>query len=323
MNTPTVLIIIDPLVPAAARARFQETIADAAPAARLLSADTPEDALRCAADADVIAGLRVPAPIIDRATGLRWIHTFGAGVDQVVALPGVRDGRILLTRTVGAFSPIPEHVLALALAFSRRLHVAVRNQMAQRWDRPAAFGGELEGRVMGILGLGQIGGALAVRAAALGMRVIGLKRTPAPVPHVDRVLPPDRIDDVLRDADIVVVLLPLTPATRGLIGERELRLMKPTSVFINVARGPIVQEPALLEALRGGWISGAGLDVFDQEPLPPEHPFYTDERVILTPHVSATSPRVFDRMAAVFAENLRRYTAGEPLLHVVDASRGY
>ena len=324
MNTPTTLIIIDPLMPAeAARARFRHAVAEAAPTARLLSAETPEDALRYAADAEVIAGLRVSAPVIERASGLRWVHTFGAGVDQLVALPGVRDGRIVLTRTVGVFSPIPEHVLALALAFSRRLHVAIRTQIAHRWDRPAAIGGELQGQVMGILGLGQIGQALAFRAALLGMRVIGIKRTPEPVPHVERVLPPDRIDEVLRDADVVVVLLPLTPSTRGLIGEREFRLMKATAVLINVARGPIVQEAALLNALRGGWIAGAGLDVFDQEPLPPAHPFYELEQVILTPHVSATSPRVFDRMAAVFAENLRRYIAGEPLLHVVDASRGY
>jgi len=323
MNPPTVLIIIDPLVPAAARARFVQAVTDAAPIARVLSAETPKGVLHHAADAEVIAGLRVTAPMIERAPRLRWVHAFGAGVDQLVSVPGVRDGRIVLTRTVGAFSPIPEHVLALALAFSRRLHVAVRNQLAHRWDRPAAIGWELHGQVMGILGLGQIGQALASRAASLGMRVIGVKRTPEPLPHVDRVLPPDRIDEVLRDADVVVALLPLTPATRGLLGEREFRLMKPTAVFINVARGAIVQEPALLTALRSGWIAAAGLDVFDEEPLPPDHPFYELEHVILTPHVSAASPRVFDQMAAVFAENLRRYIAGEPLLHVVDAARGY
>jgi len=237
MNPPTVLIIIDPLVPAAARARFLQAVTDAAPIARVLSAETPKGVLHHAADAEVIAGLRVTAPMIERAPRLRWVHAFGAGVDQLVSVPGVRDGRIVLTRTVGAFSPIPEHVLALALAFSRRLHVAVRNQLAHRWDRPAAIGWELHGQVMGILGLGQIGQALASRAASLGMRVIGVKRTP--------------------------------------------------------------------------------------EPLPPDHPFYELEHVILTPHVSAASPRVFDQMAAVFAENLRRYIAGEPLLHVVDAARGY
>ncbi len=213
--------------------------------------------------------------------------------------------------------------MALTLAFSRRLHVDVRNQIACRWDRPAGVGGEIRGQVMGILGLGQIGRALAPLAAGFGMRVIGTRRTPEAVPHVDRVLPPERLDDVLREADYVVALVPVTPATRGLFGEREFRLMKPTAVFINVARGPVVQEQALIAALREGWIAGAGLDVFDEEPLPPDHPLYTFEQVIITPHVSGVTPRFFDRVAGAFCDNLRRYLSGRPLRHVVDVAQGY
>ena len=295
MGAPTVLIMIDPLVPAAARARLRQAAADAAPTSWVVSADTLEEALRHAPAARVVAGLRVSAPVVDRAPGLRWIHAFGAGVDQLVDLPRVRDGRITVTRTVDAFSAMPEHVLALALALSRRLDVAVRNQLARRWDRAGAIGWELEGRVMGILGLGHIGRRLAA----------------------------DGIDELLREADVVVALLPLTPATRGLMGEREFRLMKPDALFINIARGALVQEAALGAALRNGWIAGAGLDVLDEEPPPSDHPLYALERVIITPHVAAASPRVFDQMAAAFAENLRRDAAGEPLLNVVDAARGY
>jgi phosphoglycerate dehydrogenase-like enzyme len=155
------------------------------------------------------------------------------------------------------------------------------------------------------------------------MRVIGIKRTPSPVPYVERVLPPEGLDEVLAESDAVVIALPLTPQTRGLIGERELRLMKPTAFLINVGRGPIVQEAALLRALREGWIAGAALDVFEREPLPPDSPFYDLENVILTPHVAGTSPRYMDRAIPLFCENLARYLRGETLLNVVDKERGY
>jgi len=321
--TPAVLIVLDALVPAATRARLVGMIEAAAPTARLIVPETPAGALDQAAPAAVAAGWTLPDGLVERMPRLRWIHAFTAGVDHFVGLPGVRDGRVVLTRTVGAHTAMPEHVMALVLAFSRRLHVDIRRQAAHRWDRPAGIGGEVRGQVLGILGLGQIGRALAAQAAAFGMRVIGAKRTPDPVPHVERVFPPDRMDEVLREADFVVALLPATPATRGVLGEREFRLMRPTAVFINVARGTILQEPALLRALREGWIAGAGLDVFDAEPLPPDHPLYAFEQVIITPHVAGVTPQFFDRVAGVFCENLRRYAAGEPLQHVVDVSRGY
>jgi len=140
---------------------------------------------------------------------------------------------------------------------------------------------------------------------------------------VEKVLPPDGLPEVLRESDIVVVALPLTSQTRGLIGEREFRMMKRTALFINIARGPIVQEPALVRALRDGWIAGAGLDVFEQEPLPADHALYDLENVIITPHVSGASPRYMDRAVPLFCQNLGRYLRGEPLLNVVDKQRGY
>ncbi|HLW48908.1 MAG TPA: D-2-hydroxyacid dehydrogenase [bacterium] len=317
------MLIIDAYVPAAAREHFRSSAQSAAPGARILMPPTREDAVAQAPEAEVAAGWSVPAGVLERGARLDWIHAFTAGVDQFVGLPGIRDGRVMLTRTVGAHVALPGHVMALILAFARRLHVDIRRQVNREWDRPAGIGEDVAGKVLGILGLGQIGKPLAARAAAFGLRVIGTKRTPAPVPHVDEVLPPDRTEDLLREADFVVALLPLTPKTRGRLGEREFRLMKPSAFFINVSRGPIVQEPALIRALREGWIAGAGLDVFDAEPLPGDHPLYDFPQVIITPHVSGITPKFFERIASVFADNIRRYITGEPLANVIDIARGY
>ena len=319
----TILMMIDDYVPAAARAYFRSSIERAAPGARILMPATREEAIRLAPEAHIAAGWSLPGGVLERGRRLRWVHAFTAGVDHFVGLPGISDGRVVLTRTVGAHVALPDHVMALVLAFARRLHVDIRRQIDRVWDRPAGIGDEVAGMVLGVLGLGQIGRPLAARAAAFDMRVIGTRRTPGPVPHVDAVLPPERIGDVLREADYVVVLLPLTPETRGRIGEPEFRAMKTTAVFINVSRGPIVQEAALIRALRDGRIAGAGLDVFDAEPLPPDHPLYTFPQVIITPHVSGITPKFFERIAAIFADNVRRYVTGEPLAHVIDVARGY
>ena len=153
--------------------------------------------------------------------------------------------------------------------------------------------------------------------------MIGTRRTPAPIPGVETVLGPEGLPDVLRESDIVVVALPLTERTRGLLGEREFRMMKPTALFINIGRGPIVQEAALVRALRERWIAGAALDVFEQEPLPADSPLYDLENAIITPHVSGASPRYMDRAVPLFCENLHHYLRGEPLRNLVDKQRGY
>lgn len=323
MTRGSVLLLVPPLIPQPVRARFTESAHTAAPEIDVTVEGDADRAAARAEDAEVIAAYEVPAPVAARARRLRWVHAFTAGVDQFMTVPGIAGGRVVLTRTVGAHGAMPEHVMALILAFARRLHVSIRNQAAHRWDGTSAVGDEIAGRTLAILGLGQIGQALAARAAAFGMRVIGTQRSPRPLPGVDRVFPPDRLLEVLHQADYVAVLLPLTAETRGLLGERELRAMKPTGVLINVARGAIVQESALLASLRQGWIAGAGLDALEQEPLPPDHPLYEIERVIITPHVAGVAPAYFDRVIAVFCENLRRYVEGAPLLHVVDVARGY
>jgi phosphoglycerate dehydrogenase-like enzyme len=292
------------------------------PRVRLIEAADAEAALAAAPQADVIMAWQVPQAVMDRARRLRWIHTTAAGVDGLL-IPPVAQGRVILTHSVGIHVGMPEHIMGLILMFSRRLHRAVRSQMARRWDRAGTVGEEVEGKVLGVLGLGAIGRALGGRAAAFGMRVIGTKRTVERIPHVERVLPAEGTDEVLREADYLVILLPLTPATRGLIDARALGLMKRTAVLINVGRGQVVDEDALIDALRQGRIAGAGLDVFEREPLPADSPLYEMDNVIITPHVAGASHSYYDRAIPIFCENLRRYLDGRSMLNVVEPARGY
>jgi phosphoglycerate dehydrogenase-like enzyme len=280
-------------------------------------------ALALAPQAEVIVAWQVPQAMLDRAAALKWIHSTAAGVDGLLS-PAVTSGRIKLTSSVGIHTVgLPEHIMSMILAFARRLHVAVRNQAKHKWDRTPSIGDEIHGKVLGVLGLGSIGRALAARAAAFGMRVIGTKRTPEPIEHVDRVLAPSGTDEVLAESDYLAIILPLTPETRGLIDQRALSLMRRTAVLINVGRGAVVVESALIDALRARTIGGAGLDVFEREPLPADSPLYDMENVIITPHVSGASVTYLDRAIPLFCDNLRRYLDGAPMRNVVDPARGY
>ncbi len=303
--------------------RHRQMIREAAPEAEIEQTVDRGRVVRQAEDADVIVGWNVPREAVQQARHLRWIHSTAAGVDQLLH-PEVVARDVIVTDSSGIHAePITEHVLAVMLAFARRLPAATRSQMARRWDRASIIGEELWGKTVGILGLGSIGREVATRCKAFGMRVIGTKRTPAVMPQVDQVLPPEGLEEVLRAADYLVIILPLTPRTRGLIGARELGVMKPSAYLINVARGAIVQEGALIEALRHGRLRGAGLDVFEREPLPQDSPLWGMEQVILTPHVSGAGPDYLDRALPLFCENLRRFLAGAPLLNVVDKRQGY
>lgn len=311
------------LVLARVEERHLEMIRAVDPRVRVTATADTDQALETAPQADVIVAWQIPDAVLERAGRLRWIHATAAGVDTLL-FPAVAEGRVTLTSSVGIHTVgLPEHVMGLVLAFSRRLHVAVRHQTTHRWDRASCIGEEVAGKVLGVLGLGAVGRALAERAAAFGMVVIGTKRVPQPIPHVERVLPPEGTEEVLRNADYLVVLLPLTPQTRGFIDGRALGLMKRTAVLINVGRGPVVDEAALVAALRAGLIAGAGLDVFEREPLPADSPLYDLENVIITPHVSGASRTYFDRAIPLFCENLRRYLDGAAMLNVVDPARGY
>jgi len=253
---------------------------------------------------------------------LRWFHTPAAGVDRLVELPDFRERDIALTNNSGSYDvQIAEHVMAFVFAASHRLHL-YRDQQARRaWEDQ--HHDELRDATMVVFGAGSIGGEVVKLASGVGMRVVAVRRSGGSIPGARRVVTPDALSTVAAEADYLVVAAPLTPATRGAISREVLARMKPTAWVINIARGPIVDEPALIEALRSGRIGGAALDTFVREPLPPDSPLWELPNVIITPHASNSSPRVRERTLALFMENVRRFKAGEPLLNRVDLARGY
>jgi phosphoglycerate dehydrogenase-like enzyme len=217
--------------------------------------------------------------------------------------------------------PMAEFGLALVLALLKQLPFFLAAQREHAWRRTLPR--EARGRTLGILGLGAIGEALAVRAAALGMRVIGTQRAPKPHPAVECVEPPERTDLVLAESDVVVLLLPLTAETRGLLSRERLARMKPGALLVNLARGGIVDEDALVEALREGRLAGAAFDVFATEPLPAESPLWDAPNLWITPHMAGGFPEILDETTRLFAENVARLERGEPVRNAIDRERGY
>lgn len=299
--------------------RIQQT---GGPDVRVSVCSSQHDVLAAIPQAEVLyAGLFNKA-IFQAGRSLRWVHGIGAGVEDIL-IPEVVQSSVVVTnaRGVGAIA-VPEHVLGLMLALSRRLHACAREQAAHRWGNIAPD--ELYGKTLSILGLGTLGVAVAQRAKALGMRVVGMRRNQSPVPQcVDALVPPSELLLLMEVADFLVITAPLTPETEGVIGEHELRRMKQSAYLINVGRGRIVREKDLVCALQGGWIAGAGLDVFESEPLPAASPLWDMENVIITPHCAGSTVQYMDRAVPIFCENLVRYRRGEPLVNVVDKARGY
>lgn len=278
-----------------------------------------------AAEVEVVVGSnrerRVRA-ILAAAPGVRWYHSVGAGVEEIAGLRELRERGIVLTNNSGSYDvQIAEHAIALVLAAAKRLHVYRDQQARAEWKEHPQD--ELRDATLVVYGLGSIGAETARLAAALGMRVLGVRRRHGAVPGVERVVPPERLREVAAEADHLVVAAPLTPATRGSIDAGILAAMKPTAWIVNIARGQIIDTPALVGALRAKRIGGAALDAFDDEPLPAESPLWGFENVIVTPHSSNSSPRLMQRTLALFLENLRRYKAEEPLLNRVDYDAGY
>ena len=260
----------------------------------------------------------------DVAPRLKWIQLTSAGADRLLN-SGFIEGGVTVTTVSGLHAtPIGEFVLSAILMFAKGAPGAMRAQLKHEWSRFAPR--ELSGKTVGIVGLGHIGAEVGRLAKAFGCRVIATKRSTTE-PHrglyTDLILPAADLHQLLAESDFVVLSMPLTPETRGMIGEAELRAMKPAAVLVNIARGPVTVEADLIRALREGWIAGAALDVFDQEPLPPDSPLWDMENVILTPHISGGTEIYNQRAVAIFADNLRRYLAGDPLENVVDPARGY
>ncbi len=270
------------------------------------------------AEAEVVAG-SVPGPLLAAAPKLRWLHSWGAGVE---VSPELKQHPAIFTCSKGNGAiPLAEHVILLMLMLARNVPRVLRAQQEHRWDK--FIHGELTGQTLGIIGLGNSGQDLARKAKAFHMRVLGVRRTPTPCPDVDEQFPRERLHDFLAQCDWVAMTAPLTAETHHMLGEAEFRAMKRSAYYLCISRGATADPEALLRALREGWIAGAGLDAHAVEPLPPESPFWDAPNTIITPHYGATTPLTYRRGADIFLENLRRYVAGEPLRNVVDKEAGY
>ncbi|WP_420632456.1 D-2-hydroxyacid dehydrogenase [Candidatus Palauibacter sp.] len=311
-------------------------LAEVAPGVNLVVVENARAAAAEAHDADAVLGA-LNADILAAGDRLRWVQLASAGVERYLAIPGFAEAEdLVLTNAQRIFAPGgAEHALGMALVLSRRFHIALDLQRDKRWDitpltGPSPYVGEgselleLRGRTMLVIGLGGIGTETARIAHGIGMRVIATRNSSREGPEfVERVGLASELPELVPEADVIVNALPLTPETDGLIDEAFFRLTRPSAFYITLGRGRTTDTDALVAALQEGRIAGAGLDVVDPEPLPPDHPLWSMPNVIITPHLGGDSDGHMERMWILFRENLRRFAAGEPLLAVVDRERGY
>src|SRR5262245_22636399 len=282
-------------------------------------ARTAEEAAPLIADVDVLFAWKFPPPLYARAGRLRWLQAMGAGVEWALAPELPRA--VTVTRVPAIFGPwIAEYVVGWCAWVTQRMGPYLQAQRDRRWLKDV-LPERLGGKTLTVVGLGEVGRAVAAAARRLDMRVIGVSRSARAVRGVSRVHRPRQLVHALAVADFVVLAVPLTAETRGLIGPAQLRAMKPGAWLINVARGPVVAEEALLEALGSSRIGGAILDVFAAEPLPPDHPLWSAPNTVITPHVAG--PSIPEEIAPIFNANLERFLTRRPLRHVVDRRRGY
>jgi phosphoglycerate dehydrogenase-like enzyme len=342
-NGVPLAIAVSPILSARVRAKDLDRIREAAPGSRIVNlsveglADGPVD------DVEVLLRGWLVAEAFDRllahAPHLTWVHSATSGVERALT-PAALARDVMVTNARGVFSrPIAEHVLLMILAVSRHLPELLELQRERTWQ--PLEGRELRELTVGIVGYGSLGRSVASLASAFGARVLALRRRAADAgagagqaqpddedgfpfePRVDRVVGPDRLHELLRESDIVVLAAPLTPETEGMIDEAAVAAMKKDAWLINVARGRLVDDTALVRALRDNRIGGAALDTFRDEPLPPASPYWELQNVILTPHTAWSSARVLDRSIDLFCDNLVRFSRGEPLRNVVDPAAGY
>jgi D-2-hydroxyacid dehydrogenase (NADP+) len=275
--------------------------------------------------AEVLLTHSFPQEALQGNTLLRWIQTPGAGIEWLLT-PAIRARReLVITNSSGIHAqPITEHTFGLMLMFARKLHSVRSRQSEGAWIQPnAATLGTLEGRTLGILGVGAIGVRMAEVGRAFGMRVVGLRRGGEAVAAIERMYKPAQLHALLRESDYVVNALPLTDATRGLLGDAEFAAMKRSAFLVNIGRGATIERAALLRALQEQRIAGVGLDVTDPEPLPSDDPLWRHENAIITPHYSGSRADYMARVSDIFLDNLERYLAGRPLVNVVDKDAGY
>jgi len=303
------------------------------PDTEIVMVRSEEDALAEIGDAEIHFGGMSPE-VFRMAECLRWAQTTSAGIERML-FPEMIESGVVLSNASGAYDvPIAEHAFALLLAVTRDLGPLIRLQEAHVWQprwegsgeltRMLYSGEELTGRTVGIVGLGGIGLEIARKAHGFGMRVVATDPTPKARPEfVERIWPPSEVGEMMAVSDVVAIAAPLTPQTEGMIGRGEFARMKPGGYLVNVSRGRIVSEQALIEALRSGQLAGAGLDVTSPEPLPPEGELWDMANVVITPHVAGISVPAEWRIWDICCENLRRYLAGEALVNVVGKRRGY
>jgi phosphoglycerate dehydrogenase-like enzyme len=323
MDHDTVLVLAKPTEPQLAK------LTELPPETSIAVGTTPEAFERAADDATVIFSWGFSRGLLRQVVGMaprvRWVHTRSAGLDTLLS-PELIQSPAVLTNGSGVFSQaLGEWVVGAILYFAKDLRRLVQSQAAGRWDPFDVT--RISGHTVGIVGYGDIGRAVATRAGALGMRVLGLTRRGPLLYHIDPMVsqifgPGDRIR-MIEQCDYIVVTAPLTAETRGMIGEAEFAAMKPEAVIINVGRGPVIEESAMIRALTEKRIKGAALDVFDHEPLPQAHPFYLLENVLLSPHCADHTPDWLDAAMRFFLDNFERYRKGEPLVNVVNKQLGY
>ena len=290
----------------------------------------PPELLNAVESARVYMGYGIPDQVLEAGPGLEWVHSGAAGVGASLG-PAMLSRDVFFTNSAGIHAePMSETVLAMIFHFARGLDLAVRAQREGLWSAPSYWAAdapvtEVGGSTVGIVGYGGIGRAVARKMTAFGSRVLAVRRhEPAVSPKGIKVVAGKQgLNQVIAESDYLVLAVPETPRTRDMISRKRLATMKPGAVLINVARGRLVDEEALLDALNAGRLRGAGLDVFRKEPLPEGHPFYSHPRVIMTPHVSATTRRFWDRETDLITENIGRFVRGEPLRNLVDKQAGY
>jgi phosphoglycerate dehydrogenase-like enzyme len=311
--------------PAWLRERLQKTF----PAFSFVQLEDYERIAEEIADTDIFIGWSLRADQLATAKKLKWIHSPAAAIHQLM-YPELINSSVMVTNSTGVHGPVvAEHAIAVLLALAKRLPQAIEYQAKKIWaqetlwkERPRPR--EVAGATAVVIGMGSIGREFAGRARALGLKVLAVRENPAKgLGLADTVFGPEKIDEVLSQADYVLLCTPVTPATTHIINQARLARMKPDAYLINVARGTLIDEAALMAALKEKRIAGAALDVFEHEPLPADSEFWSLDNVLITPHTAAVTEKLWDRHYDLIVENLQRFLDGRPLLNQVDKQRGY
>jgi phosphoglycerate dehydrogenase-like enzyme len=309
---------------------FAERITKDFPQLKIVQTDNPGEIADEFSDAEVAFTFALSPGQLRSAKKLRWIHSPSAAIHQFL-FPEFVASDVILTNARDVHGPVvAEHVIALIFALAKKIPQAVRFQQKHVWGQEIAWRAgqrprELAGATIGLVGLGSIGRTVAKHAAALGMQVIAAREHPeSPKPDsVNEVLPSSRLDELLARSDYVVLAVPVTKATQSMISRPQFAKMKPDACLINVGRGALLDEAALIETLQNHQIGAAALDVFDKEPLPPDSPLWDLENLLITPHTAGMTEKLWERHYVLFSENLRRYLSGQPMLALVDKHGGY